>query len=433
MDRAYGEVMADLLALSARLIDEGDDGTPPNRVTTELSEVTEDFAVIEAFSHVVVVRTGEGPVIADTSSQAFGAAVVKSLRAWTDEPVHTLLYTHGHIDHVGGAGAFVADAAGRGDPAPRVVGHEKVLERFDRYDLTNGYNGIINQRQFGNRGRLGMGEPKWFSDWVRPDKTFRDTLDLDVGGVHFEFHHDKGETDDHLWGWLPEQRAILAGDFLTWVFPNAGNPQKVQRFPREWAVALRAMAEKRPELLLPAHGLPIGGADRIARVLDDVAGALESLVARTLELMNAGERLDRIVHEVRLPEELLAKPYLRPIYDEPEFVVRNIWRLYGGWYDGNPSHMKPAPDAVLAAELASLAGGATALAARARELVADRPQLAAQLVEWAAQAAGHDPSIHEVRADVYEAVRKGELSLMSKGIYGAAARDSREISGKLEP
>jgi len=24
-------------------------------------------------------------------------------------------------------------------------------------------------------------------------------------------------------------------------------------------------------------------------------------------------------------------------YDDPEFVVHNIWRLYGGWYDGNPA------------------------------------------------------------------------------------------------
>jgi hypothetical protein len=70
--------MADLLALSSRLIDEGDDGTPSNRVTTELSEVADDIAVIEAFSHVVVVRTGDGLLIADTSAEAFGAACVAS-------------------------------------------------------------------------------------------------------------------------------------------------------------------------------------------------------------------------------------------------------------------------------------------------------------------------------------------------------------------
>ena len=36
-------------------------------------------------------------------------------------------------------------------------------------------------------------------------------------------------------------------------------------------------------------------------------------------------------------------PTWRPTYDEPEFVVRNVWRLYGGWYDGiaEPSEARP--------------------------------------------------------------------------------------------
>ena len=45
------------------------------------------------------------------------------------------------------------------------------------------------------------------------------------------------------------------------------------------------------------------------------------------------------------PAHLLERPYLRPVYDEPEFVVRNVYRLYGGWWDGNPANLKPARDA----------------------------------------------------------------------------------------
>ena len=54
---------------------------------------------------------------------------------------------------------------------------------------------------------------------------------------------------------------------MTWLFPNAGNPQKVQRYPVEWAAALRSMVALGPELLLPAHGLPIEGRERIETVL----------------------------------------------------------------------------------------------------------------------------------------------------------------------
>ncbi len=101
------------------------------------------------------------------------------------------------------------------------------------------------------------------------------------------------------------------------------------------------MAALEPELLLPAHGLALAGRDRVAIVLNDLATALETLVIDVVGLMNAGATLDEIVHAVRVDPDLLARPWLQPVYDEPEFVVRNIWRLYGGWWDGDPAHLKP--------------------------------------------------------------------------------------------
>ncbi|MCG8589270.1 MAG: MBL fold metallo-hydrolase, partial [Proteobacteria bacterium] len=251
------------------------------------------------------------------------------------------------------------------------MAHERVPDRIDRYALTDGYNAVINARQFGGaRGAeaLSLVQASRFgpSEWVRPGTTFGDRLRIQVGGLEIELRHALGETDDHLWAWIPSHRALCVGDFFIWVFPNAGNPQKVQRYPLEWAAALREMAGQGAELLLPAHGLPVGGADRVRRVLGDAASALESLVQQCLERMNAGEPLDTLLQEVRVPAALLDRPYLRPVYDEPEFVIRNVWRLYGGWYDGNPAHLKPAAQDALAAEVARLAGGVDALVTRAR-------------------------------------------------------------------
>ena len=425
--------MADLLGLSARIIDSGVADEPVNRTTQELSEVGDGVAMVESFSHVVAFRTGEGLVCFDASGAGPGARVVESLRGWSAEPVHSLVYTHGHIDHVGGSGAFVADARAAGRPDPVVIGHENVRARMDRYDRTNGYNMTINARQFGGvRMNVGIGGADRFlpADAARPDVTFTDRFSTQVGDLAFEMHHARGETDDHLWAWVPEHKALCTGDFLIWNFPNAGNPQKVQRYPLEWAHALREMAAMGAELLLPAHGLPIGGRERIATVLGDVAGALETLVADVLALMNDGATLDHIVHTVCVDPDLLAKPYLRPLYDEPEFVVRNVWRLYGGWYDGNPANLKPAPQSAFAAEVAGLAGGAPALASRARELAdTGELRLACQLVELAVQADPDDRGAHEARADIYERRRRTESSLMAKGIYGWAVRQSNEALG----
>ena len=295
-----------------------------------------------------------------------------------------------------------------------MVAHDAVGRRLDRYGLTLGYNELIGVRQFGWRYVPGSFD----AAWVRPQVPYSDGLELEVGGTRMQLIHEKGETDDHTIAWVPQQGVLFTGDLIIWAFPNAGNPQKAQRYPAEWAAALRRMIDLRPSLLAPAHGLPIAGTERIARVLDDTATALEGLVADTLAMMNAGAPLDEILHTVRVPTDLLERPYLRPSYDEPEFVVRNIWRLYGGWYDANPARLKPPPDAAVAAEVAAMAGGAAALARRAAELCeGGELRLACQLVEWAAQAAPADEEVHAARAEVYRIRRDGELSMMARNIF----------------
>jgi alkyl sulfatase BDS1-like metallo-beta-lactamase superfamily hydrolase len=166
-------------------------------------------------------------------------------------------------------------------------------------------------------------------------------------------------------------------------------------------------------------------------VLDDIATSLESLVTQVIEMMNSGETLDTIIHTVRVPQYILDKPYMRPLYDEPEFVVRNIWRLYGGWWDGAASRLKPAPDVQVATELAKLSGGAENLMNRALELMASGDiRLACHLADFAGWAAPQDAAIHANRATIYEQRRKSELSLMSKGIFKGAARESKVIAEK---
>ena len=424
--------MAQLLELSARFIDTGayEGPTSVNRVTMQLSEVADGVGFVEAFSNVVVIDSDEGLVLFDTSLEMFAPMIHGAVRGWSDKRVASICYTHGHVDHIGGAQRFFADAAERGDPEPQVIGHEAVARRFERYALTNSYNALINARQFSQLGGGLLGNKagdRWGPEtWIAPSVTFADALALRVGDVDIELHHALGETDDHAWAWLPKQRAVAVGDFVAWVFPNAGNPQKVQRYPRQWAQALRDMIAKEPELMLPAHGLPVGGKERVATVLNDIATTLESLVAQTLERMNAGATLDSCIHEVKPPADLMERPYLRPVYDEPEFVIRNIWRLYGGWYDGNPAHLKPPAAAHLGAEIAALSGGVQKLTARAVELCeAGDLRLACELIELAASAAPDDSEVHATRAAIYQTRRHSETSLMAKGIYGSTASESR--------
>jgi alkyl sulfatase BDS1-like metallo-beta-lactamase superfamily hydrolase len=393
--------------------------------TGELAVLSEGLAFLPSFANVTAFETADRLVLVDSGNFVLREHVHEQVRSWSDQPLHTAIFSHGHVDHVFGVEPFEAEAAERGLPAPRVVAHENVPRRFERYALTAGYNGTINARQFG------LAELAFPTEFRVPDVTYRDELTLEVGGERFELHHAKGETDDHTWTWVPGRRTLCCGDLFIWAAPNAGNPQKAQRHPRDWACALREMEALGAETMLPGHGPPLIGAERVRTALADTAALLESLVEDTLALMNDGASLDHILHSVRAPEDLLARPYLRPIYDEPEFIVRNIWRLYGGWYDGDPSHLKPAPAAALAAELAALAGGAHALAERALELAEQGDlRLAGHLAELAVQA---DPSLdaaQDARARVNERRATAEASTMSRGVFSWAAAQSRSAAGE---
>ncbi len=223
----------------------------------------------------------------------------RTLRTWSPVRLNTAVYSHGHIDHVFGVPVWAAESAEAGWPEPVVVAHEALPARFDRYILTAGYNGIINRRQFN------IDSLEWPTEYRYPDRTYRDQLDLDIGGTRAELHHAKGETDDHTWTWFPDHRVLCCGDLFIWASPNAGNPQKVQRYPAEWADALRRDAgplrlPRRRARGPPARArLPGGrGADRVRQALADTAELLESLVAQTLALMNSGARLDEVIHTV---------------------------------------------------------------------------------------------------------------------------------------
>ena len=395
--------------------------------TGATEEIAPGVFFLHAFANVTVVRAGDGLVLVDTASEAARARTFAAVRAIDPAPVRAAIYTHGHADHAFGLPPFRAEAEAKGWAPPQVVAHRGVAARFDRYRATAGYNRLVNARQFSR-------PPTWPTEYVYPETTYESALRFEADGIGLELAHARGETDDHTWLWWPEGRVLWTGDLFLWVAPNAGNPQKAQRYAAEWAAALRAMAERGAALLIPGHGMPIFGADRVRRALTETAEWLEALVEQTLALMNAGAPLEQVLREVRPPARLADRPYLQAVYDEPQYVVRNLWRLYGGWYDGAPAHLQPAPAAELGAEIAALAGGVAGLVTRARRLAAEgRLPVASHLIDWAVAAAPDDRDAHAARAEIYERRAARARALMTRGIFAAAARESGEKGTPAAP
>ena len=378
-------------------------------------EVADGLLVFKGTASANTVDTGDGLVMLDTGGQPDTADLYQAVRKWrATERLASAVFSHHHVDHVFGTGPFEEEATKNGWSKPIVYGHAALQRNLDRYLRMPGWNTAINIRQFGEGG-IEFSMPDHFR---YPDVTYESQLQFRVGVLTFELHHARGETEDATWTWVPERRILHPGDLFIWSVPNAGNPQKVQRYVGEWAVALRRMAALKPEVLVPGHGLPILGTDRVQVALSDTAEFLESIESQVLALMENGCALDEVLHNVSVPGHLRDKPYLQPIYDHPQFLVRNVWRQFGGWYDGHPDNLLPAPRVAQAREWVRLAGGMTAVLSRARELLEEGDaQLASHFVEHASSCEPASQKVHELRASVYRARAAMERSSMARNIF----------------
>jgi glyoxylase-like metal-dependent hydrolase (beta-lactamase superfamily II) len=383
-------------------------------------EVAPGVLMHAAFVNTYAVRTPDGLVLIDPGLGQNADSVYQAVRAWSAAAVHTAVYTHGHADHAFGLRRFLA--AGE---RPHIIAQENCPQRFRRYQLTHGWNARINQRQFG------LPEPIFPQHFDWPTLTFRDSLVQRLGDVTLHLHAAKGETDDHCYVWVPSRRYLFTGDLVIWQAPNCGNPQKVQRYPLEWAEALETMAGLDAEWLFPGHGLVVQGREAVRTLLTLTARYLRVIIDQVLARMNAGQAPEEIFQAVEPDRELARLPFLQASYDHPKFIVRNLLRLWGGWWNGNAADLLPAPWEAQAEEVARLAGGVAAIVARGRAVLEEGDAVrAAHLAEWATRAAPSDRAAQALKRDVYERRLQQERSLMAQGIYRAAMIDAKKALGE---
>ena len=195
-----------------------------------ISEVAEKTWFVSILANVIVFETDEGLVLVDAGLRNFAPRMAELLRQRTTAPIHTVIYTHGHVDHAFGLDDFLV----QGQSRPRIIGHRALPARLARYERTPRFQRAINARQFCG-APFDLVSPSEQADletafrrteWP-PDILYDDRLTIEVGHLTFELHHALGETDDHTWVFCPERGILCPGDLIIWVVPNAGNPQKV--------------------------------------------------------------------------------------------------------------------------------------------------------------------------------------------------------------
>jgi alkyl sulfatase BDS1-like metallo-beta-lactamase superfamily hydrolase len=342
--------------------------------------------------NAVFFETDEGVVLVDTGMGPAGPAVLESIRSVTDAPIHTIIYTHGHVDHAYGSWAIME--AGE---TPQIIAHEALKERFERYIRLRGSLARYMSQPVDQL-------PASDADLVWPTRYFTDRLELEIGGETFVLQHHRGETDDQLYVWVPGRRALASADYYQGFLPNAGNGKRVQRYVEDWIGALREMVALEPAYLLPAHGAEITDGATIAENFTVLADAMQYIVDHTIEGLNAGKRKDLIYQSVELPEYLANHPSLNVQYVSPGDISKMLLKQYTGWWDDIPSNWSPAPVEDQGRMIIELAGGnVPALIDYARELIGEDIRLASHLTDWLFYALPNDQQVQQLVYDVYKA------------------------------
>ncbi len=373
----------------------------------EAQPVAEGVFFVQGMSNAGWVITDEGVVVIDTTLRVSGPALLEEIRRTTDKPIRYIIYSHGHIDHVGGCQALAGEDT-------VVVAHTLVVDRLRKYEAMAPYNARINALQF----HISVPEDA-FRGFRYPDVTYHDRHSFSLGGRRFDLYHARGETDDATFVHIPDAGVVFAGDLLISVFPNVGNPFKVVRYEREWAEALEAILSLDPQVVCPGHGpAPYVGRGQIQEVLSHNAEALRFLHQEVVRRLNEGQPLDQMVAQIRLPAHLEKSPHLRQLYSRLEFAVINIWRRYSGWYDGDPADLIPQPRQELATILRSLVGDDGKFMAHAEALLAQgRPLLALALLQVLLRAAPHLREARALRARILERLFWEDECLMSRNLW----------------
>ena len=367
------------------------------------------FAIGFGIANSIMVEGDKGNIIIDASDSVFEAEKIYSLFSQKNSnPIKAIIYTHNHGDHTFGTAFYVNNQ----DEKPQIIAHEDTDYYVQR--IMGILNPIITERSNRMFGTLlseddlinvGIGPSlsvaKSPTGYIKPNVTFKDYLELNIAGIKIELFHAPGETNDQLFVWLPEHKALLPGDNVYKTFPNLYTIRgTTHRDVVGWVNSIDHMKNFDAEYLFPSHTKPIIGKENIEEILTIYRDAIQYIHDQTIRLMNEGLYPDQIAELIKLPEHIANSPYLYEFYGTVRWSVKSIFNGYLGWFSGNPSELDPLSRKERAIRMSKLAGGDKALLEQLYSAVENED------MQWALELSDHLITIDYFIDDVKDLRKK---------------------------
>lgn len=388
--------------------------------------------------NTVMIVGSDGVIIVDTGSDLQSAQeVAGELRSVTDKPIRAIIYTCSHIDHISGVRAFASpDDVNSGRVA--IIAHETLLANVIKQGRTiapilgmrTGYNfgsfldgadieGMNNGT--GPRSRVGK------ASFIAPTMTFRSALDISIAGVAMSLKHAPSEASDEIAVLLPESRILLSSEVIPaqhfpGLYPLRG---EAYRDPVAWYRSIDALRRLKPAALVPAHGVPLIGEDKVDDVMRNFRDAIQFVHDQTVRHMNKGLCPDELAEIIALPPHLAGfKPWMQEFFGSVSQSVRAIYQGYLGWFEADPVALAPLPRVERSRREIELMGGRDHVLAAAQDAFEHgETQWAAELATRIIRVDQDDMAARRLKAAAFRRQGYGQINAIWRNWYLSAARE----------
>jgi len=366
-------------------------------------------------TNTYLLRTADGRVIVNCG-MGFEAPYHRAAFDAVDRsPVHTIILTQGHPDHLGGVDRFR-------EPATRIVTHANFrvfrddFERLQAFRQRNAAFAWTEKLQAAfARAQTARHELPPQSR-PEPTLTFTDELELVIGGRRMTLIATPGgETTDALVVWLPESRTLLIGNMLGPLFGHVPNLVTVRgdryRDALDYVASVDRIRALRPARIVTGHFEPIEGEEVIDDELRRLRDATQWVHDRTVEGMNAGRDVHTLMREIALPDDL----DVGEGYGKVAWNVRAIWETYAGWFHHrSTTELYATPFAAVAPDVVTAAGTDALIAAATRRLVDGDAVAAIHLADLVCAAEPDNEGARRVAADAHAVLLAGATNFWER-------------------
>ena len=264
----------------------------------------------------VIVNDNDVIVIDDHVSPAAAWVLLEEIKEITNKPVTTVINTHFHFDHAHGNQIF--------DNTVNIIGHEftrqMLLSGSTNMPLYKNYLAGLPQQVEGLKQRVAAeSDPARKADLesqrqaaennaasqaelrpTPPNVTLKTEMTLYRGSREIQIRHlGRGHTAGDVVVYLPKERVVATGDFLTSALSNMSDA-----YVNEWVTSLDELKKLDFDTVLPGHGDAFTDKAKInyfQAYLRDVWSEVGRLKQQGVSAEEAAKRADLTRHKEHFP------------------------------------------------------------------------------------------------------------------------------------